>query len=275
MLEKIRYVNSVGEIIKFGENGIYVNENDLRDYVWNYDTKSRKIENFRKEVTAKKLEIIIFAETEEKAIETKNRIFETFEKDIIANSQGKIYIGDYYDEVFIVESKKNAYLANKKELKISIKIISGAGTWIKDELYKFRYAEQGKDTSGHGYPYGYEYDYTAGIGYTSSISCSAIENSNFILTIYGYASDPEIAIGDNVYRLNYTIQDGEHAVIDSREKKITLVKTNGIGVNLFRYKDKEHYMFEKIKTGEQKVYWNGKYDFDMLLRSERSEPPWT
>lgn len=41
MLEQLKYVNHLGEVIEFGKKGTFANSNDLRDYEWTYDS-SRK-----------------------------------------------------------------------------------------------------------------------------------------------------------------------------------------------------------------------------------------
>ena len=101
MLDVFKYENHLGEVIQFGENGVFANSNDLRDYSWQYDSDKNKIENFRKGVVNKTIPIVIVAPTEEEGVEVRNKIFEVFEKDVVAEIPGKIIIGEYYMNAYI------------------------------------------------------------------------------------------------------------------------------------------------------------------------------
>ena len=41
MIEKIRYVNHLGQTIEFGIRNLFSNQNDLRDYKWGYNTRNK------------------------------------------------------------------------------------------------------------------------------------------------------------------------------------------------------------------------------------------
>ena len=43
MLEKIIYKNHMNEVINFGQNGIFANSNDLRNFSWSYTSKNNRI----------------------------------------------------------------------------------------------------------------------------------------------------------------------------------------------------------------------------------------
>ena len=184
-------------------------------------------------------------------------------------------MGDYYLSCYFVKSKKQSRYETVKKVIVNFSIIVEKDMWIKESTLQFRYADLEVDTTGKYYPHNYPYSYGLGGGYNSSISVEAFGRMDFIITIYGYAHHPEICIGEHVYKVDYTIQPGEVLTIDSRKHKIILTKTNGITMNMFRYRDIRHYIFEKITAGELPVYWNGSYDWDILLLEERSEPEWT
>lgn len=62
---------------------------------------------------------------------------------------------------------------------------------------------------------------------------------------------------------------------DMAELTITLVKADGTQENMFRYRDKQSDVFEKISPGNHRVMWNGSFDFDLSGIHERGEPKWT
>lgn len=71
------------------------------------------------------------------------------------------------------------------------------------------------------------------------------------------------------------VGDGDKIVINSAELTITLVKADGTQENMFRYRDKQSDVFEKISPGNHRVMWNGSFDFDLSVIHERGEPKWT
>ena len=64
MVEQIKYVNNLNEVIEFGTDGIYVNENDLRDFAWSITKKNEKITAFKMGVAKHAIPIYIMCRTE-------------------------------------------------------------------------------------------------------------------------------------------------------------------------------------------------------------------
>lgn len=273
---EIFYLNNKGQKLYLDREPYYLlDSSDIVDYEWNYSVNENtsRVYGFIRGVRNRKLTIAVVSRSKEDHKEDLNSIVKHFEFDIDSASPGKLYINNYYIPCYVHKSSKDARYINVKRSVVNFEIVK-AGGWIKEKIVRFRWQDQTPDVSGRGYPYGYDYDYRASIGYESVLENDVISDMEFTLTIYGYADHPEIDIGGNVYRLNYTIQAGEYVIIDSAKRTIRLVKTNGVVVNLFRYRE-SNMIFEKIQTGTQQVYWNGSFDFDLLLYEERSEPAWT
>lgn len=85
----------------------------------------------------------------------------------------------------------------------------------------------------------------------------------------------EVADLDHYYSVRCVVGDGDKIVINSAELTITLVKADGTQENMFRYRDKQSDVFEKISPGNHRVMWNGSFDFDLSVIHERGEPKWT
>ena len=105
MLEKFQYTNSVNETLEFGKGCLFVNKNDLRDFAWKITSKNDRISGFKKGIVKKTVPVILKCSSESEGIELRNKMFEVFEKDVLANKHGKIQIGDYYLRCFITGSK--------------------------------------------------------------------------------------------------------------------------------------------------------------------------
>ncbi|MGC4018948.1 MAG: hypothetical protein QM793_06795 [Muricomes sp.] len=308
MLEKIIYINHVNEKIEFGNTGIYANYNDLRDYLWKYDMRAESIVKFKRETTEKSLPVVIYCESEEEGIATRNVLLETSEKDVLSKTPGTLYIGDYYLKCYIIGSKKASYLQDKRYMTTVFTLVTDHPFWCRDKTYSF-YASteqivdnQNREEIGsildgvdlspeypRDYPYGYITKYKPAkrrylrdyaYDYYRNHTIGKLDNDHFAssafrLIIYGPCSHPEIRIGDNLYRVSAVLYDSEYLVIDSRERTIVKYGRNGVQTNMFNARDKENYIFEKIPAGKQAVKWNAQYAFDVVLYQERSEPAWS
>ena len=63
--------------------------------------------------------------------------------------------------------------------------------------------------------------------------------------------------------------------MDSAQQTVTKYMTSGIKVNAFNNRNFADSVFRPIQTGRQEVSWNGRFDFDLILLEERSEPKWS
>lgn len=273
----IYYENSYGERLVLNEWPVMIQDQEnIFGYAWGYSSNARKrtVYAFNKQIAEKSVTLSIFAENETEYGEIMNHILEVTEKDVLNEEQGKLYVNGSYMKCCIIASDIKEYEEDYYTCDKTIKIVGANGVWIEEHREEFRYAAMRKIVSGRGYPYGYEYDYTSGIGYNAELTNVHYGDGNCLITIYGYARNPEIVIGDNTYKLNYIIQDGETVYIDTESRKVRLIKKNGVVVNLFRYRDRDNYIFNKIRGGKQSVYWNGNFDFDVLVKTERGEPKW-
>ena len=278
MLERIQYKNHLGEVLDFGQNGMFVNANDLRDFVWSYTSKNNRISAFKRGIGKKTLPVKIACASEEEGTAKRNALFEVAEKDVLANQHGKIIIGDYYMKCFIVGSKKSDYLTGKRYIVVKLSIATDFPAWVKETKKTFRSMNSAVATGGAGSNLDFPHDYP--MDYASEFANHRIINDDFVATnfqmiIYGPCSDPKVYIGGHEYGVATEIGNGEYLVIDSVAKTIELVRTNGAKVNCFNHRSRESYVFEKIPSGENTVTWEGDFGFDMTLLEERSEPKWT
>lgn len=300
MLEKIKYVNSRGESIVFGENGIYVNENTLRDWEWEHNSTYGRIRGLQRKRNDRTLPVRIWAENESQGVAIKNRLHDVTEVDVVAGTPGRLYVGDWYLPCYVVKSVKGDYLISKRMLTVTLTVAVDSGSWHCSEIVNFGdqnvatlekaevgtalvgYARVGSDGSltatDKTTPAGaYPYDYPTGYSYSKQADhlvndCAA--PCAWKIVIHGPAANPAITIGGAVHRLNYVIPDGAYVVIDSRERTI-LMHAAGTPISLFRYRDKVDDIFAAIPTGTHFTTWNGDYFFSIELYKERSEPKWT
>lgn len=272
MIEKLQYINHQNEVLDFGQNGLYVAENDLRNYRWKPLMQNNRISGFQKEPTTKILPIIV--KTENDGVRLKNRLFEIFEKDVIANKPGKIVVNGYYLKCFIVDSAKTDYMVANNRLKTKVKLITDFPWWVKETTTRFNYTNENKTGTNLDYNRDFPSDYSSNM-LTIVLNNTNFVPSNFRLTIYGACENPAVTIAGHTYRIKVSLASNEFLVIDSVEKTIVKVLPDGKTQNCFNLRDKTSYVFEKIPAGSLNVSSSADFKFDVVLLEERSEPKWT
>lgn len=272
MLERLKYKNHMGEVIDFGQSGIFVSGNDLHDYSWTVNQKNNKISSFSRAVTYRTLPVTIFCSTVEEGVAARNRLMEVAEKDVLAKKPGQIIIGDYYYKCYITESKKSKYLASRRKLEAKLTICSDLPYWVREDKHSFR--KTGDASPGLDYPYDYTFDFTPSFKSTMLINTD-FTASNFRMIIYGPCTNPVVYVAGHAYSIKCTVAMGEYLVIDSVAKTVNLTATDGTITNVFNLRSRESYVFEKIQPGSNIVTWGGEFGVDIILLEERSEPKWT
>lgn len=275
MLDMLRYENHLGEVISFGENGIFANGSDLRNFAWAFTNKNNRLSNFHRGISTKTLNVIIACGSEAEGIAKRNTLFECCEKDVIAKKHGKIIIGDYYMKCFIAGSNKSNFLYSKNYMAVSLSIVTDFPAWVKESTTTFRKLSGSAVIGGKNFDYPLDYAFD----YTSDIKNRALVNgdfapTNFRMYIFGACVNPQIYIAGHAYNVNTEIAAGEYVVIDSVAKTVELVRNNGEKVNCFNDRSRDSYLFEKISPGVNYVSWDGDFGFDITLLEERSEPKW-
>lgn len=276
MLDKMKYINSKGQVIQFGEPPYFINYSDFRDYKWAYATDSNqaKIQSFSKGITSKKLPVGIKANGDCTAY--KNELYNIIQYDVFYNSAGKLFVGDYYMEGFFYASTKSDYLENKSMILIQLEFISEDGTWKRIDSQKFSYSsESSGEASGKWltYPYTYPYDYKAGSDVLLLNNTSAFE-CEFVMRIYGQVVNPLITIGSVDYSINTTIYSNEFIEIDSRNKTVVRYKPDGTAIDEFNNRSRNSNIFNKIPAGQNTLRHNVTNGIDIELIDERGEPLW-
>lgn len=276
MLEKFKYINHMGETLEFGAGSLFANSNDLRDFSWSVNSKNDKISSFNKGIVSKTIPIVLKCESAEEGVALKNRIFEVFEKDVLAMQHGRIVIGDYYLKCFITDSSKSSYLINKGLMLLDITAQTDFPEWVKETTTAFRpeTAEEGRSVF-LDYAFDFPFDFKNGLS-TGVLNNTSFVASNFRIVIYGEVLKPTLFIGGHEYSVNVDVAKGEYLTIDSVNKTVVLTKNNGQKVNCFNDRNKDSYIFEKIPSGEVAINSpNDRISFDVTLLEERSEPKWT
>lgn len=272
MHDKLRYINSKGDVIEFGQGTYLINENDLRDFEWKYDTYGSRITAFKKEISSKKVPILVYDSENWK--EVFDKLHNVLEYDTRMNERGRLYVNGYYLRCNFIISEKADYTSIKGYMANTYTLVTDNTMWIKEDVQQFRANGLEDDGSEEDFPYDYMYDFTSGL-VGKELSNDEYFDSEFEITVYGACENPAINIAGHEYEVGCTIETGEYLKINSLTRKIYKTKTNGEIINEFNLRGRDSYIFEKIPAGRNSITWSGLFGFDVALLHERSEPEWT
>lgn len=274
MLDKFYYQNNFGEILYFGQNGLYASYNNLRDYQWDYTENNGIISDFSMGIKTKELPVLFASSSGKETKQLRNKAYSIVEKDLRAGKKGKLYVGDYYLECNIYGMSNSDYLIKDYFLKTTMQVCTDRPMWKRSILHSFKSQNINSSELGKDYPFDYSIDLLAKVQGQQTILNDSDFATDFIMTIYGSVSSPEILINNHLYAMKSIISDGEKIVIDSDAGTITK-HSGGTQYNVFNERYKEKSVFEKIANGLCSVQWDNSFDFDIILLDARAEPMWT
>lgn len=272
----IRYINSEGKEYKFYDARVRATSGNFHKHAWTPETSKRKIgeavQGFEKDAAEYEITFTIRGALEDRKT-FLDEMQDAFETDVLLEKPGRIYFGDYYIDGFVTSSETKTsdiavyYSQNK------VKLYCPRPIWTKENPYTFHsYGVSSSDNKR--YPGRYPCRYANGMNNTY-IQNPHFTDVNFTLVIYGPVANPQVIIGDKSYLVNIVLEQGERLEIDSRTRTVTKVSKNGEKVNAFHNREKGKTFFKKIPPGRQKVVWSGKFDWDLVIYEERSEPRWS
>ena len=274
MLEQLRYQNHLGEAFDFGKDGIFVNISELHDYSWSMTKKNNRIAALDYSVGTKKLPVVIICKTEAEGIAARNKLFEIAEKDVLALQHGKIYLDGYYLRCYVTKSAKKKYLYSKRYMEVTLTLTTDFPYWVKETTVHYLPNERGGGSGFLDFAFDYPYDFFSDTG-NETLDNASFVGANFRLDIFGACTNPTVYIAGHAYTVNCDVAENEHLTIDSSRKTITVTANDGTVRNVFSKRDRNSYIFEKIKPGNNSVTWPNSFGFDVTIYEERSEPKWT
>lgn len=275
----VKYQNSIGEIYSLQEFGVKIKNAKLHSYSWNVIERKHRfgaaVRDFKKDAIEYKIELRISG-TDNRKKEIENILFEAFERDINTKRPGKLLYDDYYIECYVTasETSPDEYFGLKK----TITAYCPYPFWIKETTYQYfpeppeavKYTELEEGIMFPEFPF----DFCTETGEEVLINRS-FNDSNFIMTIYGFAENPQLNIAGHPYKVEATINEGEQLVINSLTHTVQKIGRLGEITNLYNARGKIYSVFKKIPPGTNTLQWSGGFGVDIKLFDERSEPKWS
>ena len=277
------YECSDGTIINFISDTISPEDPEtLLRNSWEYSTISgvggaARIKRFYKDAQESELTLEILADDAEQYNEIMRQMTRCFEYDIRTMQPGKLWWNGFYKEVFITEVEYEGFEELLESVTKKLVVLSTYPYWTKENVFSFLASDDTAGTLDYPYDYGsaagtgFDYDQSAA---TDTITNDAVHESNFEIVFYGPVENPQIAISGHYHTLYTTLSTGEYARINSRTKKITKTGANGTRENIFRTRDRDSYVFQKVPPGLIAVNRARTMGVDVIIYDERGEPEW-
>lgn len=274
MIKEIYYKNSKGDVIDlYNYPYMMLKSTDLFDVEYNYSTSNNQLRSIMKKIKNPTINVVIKGMNKSSIVDNMNMFFETVNYDVIHGAFGRLYVNGYYLECCIVNDKKDEKFSvgNYAQVKLSIVTKNNKG-WIKEEKYIF--SGQIAKYRGKKYPHGYSYTY--GLTGANSGDLAILDDgvSMPVIKIAERCGSPVVTIGDVLYSVDVTIDEGETLYIDAYNRKIYKVDEDGKAYNLYGSKVNNEMLYATFDKGTYDVYWNGAFDFEITMITERGEPAW-
>lgn len=279
---RLEYVNSKGETLDLTSFPYSLQDEPLYDFSWSSDltssgTKKSIVNRFLRASKELQMDLVIHADTQEQFKTCLDHFFRITEYDVINRSPGKLVLKDSgeYINCYVVSSENNMWQSG---IRTNVKKISFLFTypfWITEEKKSFYKTEREEGSEVFlDYNYPYPYDYLPETGGIIRWNIDHYADSEFLMTIFGYVENPQVAVNDYAYQIMTTLESNEYLQIDSRSNTVQKFLANGVVQNVFDLRNKERSIFQPIPSGDLMVTWNGSFGFDITLFLERSEPVW-
>lgn len=274
-----KYESSNGSEFDLIGNSFRVTSGTFHSYNWKASKSTLnngdKVYGFKKESIVYTMNVSIRGKIDDK-YQMLDEFRNACEHDVVTNTPGRIYFGDYYIDCYITKSITGVSSENPRWAIDEIEIYCPYPYWIKDTKKELKPRSGDERSSDYlDYPYDFPYDYTASEVGVENWYIDHYTESNFDMIIYGPCTNPRIVINSHVYQVNDTLAAGEYIIVKSREKTVEKHLNNGTTQNIFNKRNKESSLFEKIPAGDNVITWSGEYGVDLIAHVERSEPEWS
>lgn len=272
---EITYTNSKNDTISLGkESGVWLDENELFNYEWDYVTAQRKLVAISRDVVEIPVKLLFLNGFDDSVI---NRFLQVMDYDARMKSPGTLSVNGYERKGVFVSASTEDYMYKQGLMYREMRFLALEQDWTR------RYVETIKPTTTSTevqlkYPHDYPHDYGGSPAPQQFNNPSAFP-SEFLLRIYGPCSDPYLIINGNLYAVNCTVVDGGFLVIDSTNREaIYNYNAAGVAQNVFDAatmgaEGSGSYIYELIQPGINSISWPNNFKIDIEMIESVSVPP--
>ena len=307
MLDKMTFCNFKPNVPAFGKSNntiefgnqtlsidgknywCFLDKNGIRDFAYEYESDVGK-RNFKRKGGTKTVTCKMHSVDCESIRNELNKLSYLVDNQFdMMNSYyptSYLVIGECYAEVRLVEVKFSDYLLDDYHTKLEFTFLSDDWVWYKDTVISYDpnlYAnieDFWRDYNGNG-KRGYNYGYGGSGDYESTIHPSLVNVANnstahVELYLYGLFDNPYIMFNGLKKGITGRLSEGDDILLSTRNKSVTLFKSNGNQENIFsrRLKDSYFSVFRKLTLPCNITVPRG-LKFSLVISEERGSPLWT
>ena len=284
MRTDIAYVNRLRERVEFGgsEESLHYMEHELRDWEWSWRTGvAGRVTGFSRRPSKPReisFPVGIAAGTASEGIGLRTRVELRGVVDVAAGEPGWLYVGDWYIRCWIVGCEPTDYWMDDRFAELELTLLAEQSGWVREVLSAFVPETGEAEASGTDFPLDFPFEFARGRTSTTVYN-SGTSPQDLLLRVYGPASDPEVSIGGNVYRVNVDVPAGYRLEVDSMAKTVRLIAPDGTWTDAYGSREpgaegSGTYIFERIAPGASTVAWGNDFAFDLVRYDVRMACPW-
>lgn len=272
----IYYQNSLGEKIYLSRQPyMMLADTDLFDYEWEI-SQSQGIYTSSKSLDAKSLKVSVSGGSKENYHKNLDNIFSIFEKDILLDTPGRLYINGFFMFCFINAKTNSSKFITRFPTTIEFSVMPTDDGWFLEIEKDFSANNEDWVSLYLDFPFDFPFEFYLTQVHTGNISVQSFAKIFPILTIHGRAENPSVQIADKIYGINVTLAENEDLVIDAYNSEFKVISDSSTDKNVFSLRQNNDMLDGFItNAGEYKIYWDGDFDFSLKLICKRGEPSWT
>lgn len=272
--DDLTYTGSKGDEVSFDIDSVMrIGDGDsLRSRAWQRTLGSRSLVDVSR--CAREVDVEVAADKDE-----ADRLRRVLEYDMAKNSPGTLSMGGWSQRALVPESSCDEWRPGIVVLTLKVALLDGV--WRRPHTVELMPLDKPLEMGdGKGFPHGYPYAYSA-VTTPTSVYCPGYLPAQFVMTVYGPASRPEVVIGGNAYRYEGDVPSGGHLTIDSVTKTAEVVNVYGAVENampslvLGYGEGSGEYAFQPIEPGYSSLVYDGSFGVTLTMYEEEGEPPWT
>lgn len=271
----ITYTNSKNQVIKLGQDsGVWLDENDLFSYEWEYVTAQRRLVAVSRDVTEIPVKLLFLNGESDEIIA---HFLEVMDYDMRMKSPGTLSVNGFERRGVFFQTSTEDYMHKRGLMYRDMRFLALDQDWSRRNVFTFDVSVGSVDTQLF-YPHDYPHDY-GGSPAPSSFENPSAFPSEFLLRIYGPVTNPYVIINGNLYAVNCTVVSGGFLVIDSTDRSsIYNYNAQGVAQNVFDLatagsQGSGEYIYELIQPGTNQVSKSNNFKIDIEVLDSRSIPP--
>lgn len=270
---RLAYVGSGGDRVEMDARPIASNRFlGVRGRQWSYELSRRTIRQVSRDAREATLKVDYLTTD---AADAARRVMD---RDVALGTPGTLVSGEWSQRAYVVAQEPTDRYHGWVRADLTVLLLDGV--WRRLVTTSYGKGEAGAN-HGKAYDYGYAYDY-APPSNSRTVTVDAPAPCPIRLVIFGYAHNPEMTIGGNVYRFDVEVPTGGYLVVDTRpDPTVTLVDSAGRSTDAFASAHRGaglgsgEYAFQPVAPGTQTVGWDDSFGFDLGVYLEEGEIPWT